>query len=157
MGTIPAVVDVPPPQPGPIEAEKDWRTVMKLIATTAAAALLAATPALAQVTTPLTTMPDFEVDADGMITEDAFVVAFVDTDAYEGFDVDGDGELTGAEFRAAADDLGTMPFSVDMDGDETLTEAEFYSAAFATYDLDGDGMLNADERVALEDAFATDM
>ena len=75
-----------------------------------------------------------------------------------GYDVDGDGMLTGAEFRDVLDKASVFP-SLDVDGDGTLSEAEFAAyydglevsedgtppKELAEYDTDGDGVLDSME------------
>jgi hypothetical protein len=84
----------------------------------------------------------------------------------QSWDIDGDGELTGAEFRGLFNDNPTLA-SIDADNDGVLTEAEyddffmtnveFADTAFGTYgfdswDLDSDGLVQDAE---LEQGFLT--
>ena len=82
------------------------------------------------------------------------------------YDIDGDGELTGAEFRGLFNDNPTIG-EIDTDGDGFLTEAEFEAyfgenvtlaetsfgtRAYTDWDLDGDGLV---ARTEFEDGFLT--
>jgi Ca2+-binding EF-hand superfamily protein len=84
----------------------------------------------------------------------------------QSWDVDGDGELTGAEFRGLFNDNPTIA-AIDGDGDGILTEAEydaffeqnvefadtsFGSYGFASWDLDSDGLVQDTE---LQQGFLT--
>ena len=77
----------------------------------------------------------------------------------KGYDVDGDGQLTGAEARDLFEADSVVSLSTfDTDGDGMLSSAEFdtlFGAAepywvdtevgFDTFDADADGFINADE------------
>ena len=77
-----------------------------------------------------------------------------------GYDVDGDGELTGAEFRDLFDNVVTLS-SYDTDGDGFLSEAEYEAGfgeaevhfaelgytgfTYTDWDLNSDGLVAQDE------------
>lgn len=120
--------------------------------TAGALALTLAAPLAAQ-----TAVIGYDVDGDGELTGAEFRDAFEKAGMTGRFDVNGDAMLDKDEFAAYYDgleveggDADAALASYDADGDGVLNTAEYNEAFFAGYDLNEDGALDADELVELE-------
>jgi hypothetical protein len=85
----------------------------KLTLISAAAALLTATPALAQ------DMAEWDADSDGVINQEEFNAGWGDVGSYGEWDADGDGSLTEEEFNTGLFD------GYDADDSGAIEEPEF--------------------------------
>lgn len=113
----------------------------KILGAGAIAALLAATPVLADF------HEEWDGDADGALSEEEFGAGFGERGVFGSWDGDGDGLLSQDEYGAGyGEDYDEAGFTEsDADADGFLSEEEFGSSVFGGYDADGSGIIEEPE------------
>lgn len=114
-------------------------TITKTAASAAFALSLLAAPVMAQ------GLMDWDLDADGVFSQDEFNTGFTNMGAYGGWDTDADGMLNQDEFGAGFGDVGGDFGAWDADGDGLLTQDEWNAGNFSRYDVDRSGSIDASE------------